>query len=81
MDTSKILADLRAEQSRIEQAIAALEALDGSGPTTRSYRRAVSSVKPAKRTRRRRMSAAGRKRISEMMKRRWAERRKKAATA
>ncbi len=39
---------------------------------------ASSSEKPAKRTRRRgRMSAAGRKRISEMMKKRWLEAKKK----
>lgn len=83
MDTSRILSELRAERDRIDQAIAALEALDsvvrrgrrrnGSGP-------AQSSPAQKKKTRNRRgMSPAARKRMSAMMKQRWAERRKAKA--
>ncbi|MGO9516193.1 MAG: hypothetical protein ACLPND_04030 [Candidatus Korobacteraceae bacterium] len=73
MDIQNILGDLRAERERIERAIAALEGL-GSG---RRRGRPVGSKNVAKNPRRH-MSAAARKRISEMMKQRWAERKKKA---
>ncbi|MFB3813963.1 MAG: hypothetical protein ACE14L_07605 [Terriglobales bacterium] len=79
MDTSKILSELRAERGRIDQAIAALEAIDraGSAPSRRGRAAgARSAAQPIRR--RRRMSAAGRKRLSEMMKKRWAERRRQA---
>jgi hypothetical protein len=74
MDTRKILAELRTERDRINQAIAALEAI-GSEPARGTQ--AKPGPRPTRR-RRRHMSAAGRKRLSEMMKQRWAERRKKA---
>ena len=76
MDTRKILAELRAERNRIEQAISAIEGLRKVNSARRSS--ATSSGKPR---RRRRLSAAARKRISEMMKQRWAERRKKSKAA
>jgi hypothetical protein len=70
MDTKNILADLRTERKRIDQAIAALESLDGTVTAT------TPAVKAApKRGGRRRMSAAGRKRISEAAKARWAAKR------
>ena len=78
MDTSSILKDLRAELNRIEQAIAALEGLDGTGTLKATAPSAQPA--PAKARGRRKMSPAGRKRISEMMKARWAAR-KKAAKA
>jgi hypothetical protein len=71
MNTTKILYELRAERSRIDQAIAALAALAGAGTPT------IAAFKTQPRGRR--LSAAGRKRISEMMKARWAARRKAAA--
>jgi len=73
MDIQSILGDLKSERDRIERAIAALEGL-GSG---RRRGRPVGSKNVVKRPRRH-MSAAARKRISEMMKLRWAERKKKA---
>ena len=85
MDTNRILADLRAERNRIDRAITALEALDGTGSrTTTTERRArltATVAQPATKQphARHRMSAAGRKRISEAAKKMWAER-KKAAT-
>ena len=75
MDIQSILADLKRERDRLHSAIAALE---GPGPRRRG--RPAGSGKPASTTKRprRHMSAAARKRISEMMKQRWAERKRKA---
>ncbi len=81
MDIRRILADLRAERDRIDQAISALEALGATG--RRSARRGATlttgAIRPPRK--RRHMSAAARKRISEMMKKRWAERKKKSKAA
>ncbi len=72
MDIQNILGDLKRERDRIDRAISALE---GVGPGRRRGRPvgSVSKGRP-----RRHMSAAARKRISEMMKQRWAERKRKA---
>jgi len=72
MDIQNILGDLKRERERLDKAIAALEGL-GSG---RRRGRPAGSHAAAKRPRRY-MSAAARKRISEMMKQRWAERKKR----
>ncbi len=77
MDTRSILSQLRVERDRINQAIAALQTLDGTAGGVR--RRGAGA--PAKQAapvvrRRRRMSAAARKRLSEMMKKRWAARKR-----
>jgi len=76
MDIQNILGDLKAERERIERAIAALEGLGSH----RRRGRPVGSKNVAKAPRRH-MSAAARKRISEMMKQRWAERKKKAKSS
>ena len=73
MNTSSILTQLRSERDRLEKAIAALESLDS---TVSAGRPAAAAKAPKRRTRR--LTPAGRKRLSEMMKKRWAERRKKA---
>jgi len=68
MDIQQILSDLRSERDRIDAAIRALE----------GGRRGRGPGRPAGSGRKRRtMSTAARKRISEMMKLRWAERKKK----
>jgi hypothetical protein len=68
MDTSSIIAALEAERDRIDQALAALRgrktSLTASGEPDR---------------RKRKLSAAARRRIGEAMKKRWAERKKAAA--
>ena len=69
MDTNRILAELRAERQRLDQAITALESLDHAGGSTRAPRT----------PKRRHMSAAGRRAISEAAKATWAERKKKAS--
>jgi hypothetical protein len=68
---------LREERDRLEQAIAALEGGDG-----RRLGRKAGLLLPVGRGRRgrRRLSAAAKKRISEMMKKRWAERKRAAKT-
>ena len=65
MDTRQILAQLHAERNRIDRAIAAIEAIQ-PGSASRS------SLALPQRKRRSRMSAAGRRRLSELMKKRWA---------
>ena len=70
MNIDRILSDLRAEKDRIERAISALE---GGAPARRG--RPVGSTN----RRKRRLSPEGRRRLSEMMKKRWAERRKHKA--
>jgi hypothetical protein len=74
MDIKPILTDLKAELNRLNQAIAALESLGGTAPAT-----TPAAIAAPKRGVRRRISAAGRKRISEAAKARWAARRKQAA--
>jgi hypothetical protein len=66
MDVKRILAELRGEQTRLTRAIAALEAISTDG-----IKRSLSTT--PKRRRRGRMTAAGRKRLSELMKKRWAQ--------
>ena len=68
MSTDQILQQLREERDRLSRAI---EALEGGGGQTRRGR------KPGKKNRTgSRITPEGRRRISEMMKKRWAERRK-----
>jgi hypothetical protein len=74
MDTKQILTDLRTELNRLNQAIAALESLDGTATATTPA--AIAAPKQAKR---RGLTSAGRRRLSAMMKARWAARRKAAA--
>jgi hypothetical protein len=79
MDTSRILAELRSKRQRLDQAIAALEGLDtGITPGRKRVGRPAGSGQtgPKRRGGPRHMSAAARKRISEKMKLRWAERKK-----
>lgn len=79
MDIQQILIDLNRERNRLDQAIAALERLS-SGPAGRRGR--PPGAKQAKSAATRKtggITAAGRRRLSEMMKKRWAERKKKAA--
>ena len=74
MDTSKILADLRAERDQINQAIAALESLGGTGAAAKSTPKAAkaASVKAKPKGKKHVISAAGRNRIAEAARKRWA---------
>jgi hypothetical protein len=72
MDTRTILADLKTELNRITKAIAALESLDGTATVTTTKATPTQAKK-------RGLTPAGRRRLSAMMKARWAARRKSAA--
>jgi hypothetical protein len=74
MDIKPILTDLKAELNRLNQAIAALESLDGTATATTPAAKAT-----RKQTRKRGLTPAGRRRLSAMMKARWAARRKQVA--
>jgi hypothetical protein len=73
MDTQQIISELEAERDRLEQAIFALRG-------SMNGRRGIAAVGSGRRGRRH-LSAAAKKRISEMMKRRWAERKRAAKAA
>jgi len=75
MDIQNILNDLKRERDCLDRAITALEG-PGGGPRRRG--RTVGSISSTTTRPRRHMSAAARKRISEMMKQRWAERKRKS---
>ncbi len=72
MDLVRILAELKSERDRIDRAISALAAVGataaGATPSKRIGRPKRSGITPA-----------GRKRLSEAMKKRWAEKKKKRA--
>ena len=67
MDTQQIISELESERDRLEQAITALR---GSMHGRRGF------AAGRGRRGRRHLSAAAKKRISEMMKKRWAERKR-----
>jgi hypothetical protein len=69
-----IVSELKAERARIDQAIAALE-----GISTNYIKNVAQRASVGRTNGKHRLSAEGRKKISEMMKKRWAERRKKLA--
>ena len=80
MEIDKIVADLKKERDRLAKAIAALVGM-GSAPTgKRRGRKPGPKAAAPKRKRRGGISKEGRKRLSELMKKRWAERRKKGMT-
>jgi hypothetical protein len=74
LNIERMVAELEQERDRISQAIASLKGINSSG----SGRRSVVVNGRSGRQRRGGMSAAARKRLSQMMKKRWAEKRKKA---
>ena len=77
MEIDKIVEDLKKERDRIVSAIAALV---GGGSAATGKRRGRKPGPKASTTAGRRrggISKEGRKRLSELMKKRWAERRKK----
>jgi hypothetical protein len=78
LDTQRIVSELKAERNRLDKAIAAL---DGAGTTPPTVAKNVISMDGAHAPKKRhRLTAAGRKRLSMLMKKRWAERRKKMSS-
>ena len=77
MHIETILAELRAERDRIDQAISALQAVSSTEP-----RRVGRPPRAAEKPRRRgRMSAAARRKLSRLLKQRWAQGKMKRAKA
>jgi hypothetical protein len=74
-DTQSIIEELESQRDSITRAIAALRGTGGPRRPGRPKRDASAPTNGRKRH----MSAAARKRIGEAMKKRWAERKKKAA--
>ena len=73
LDLQKILSELRAERDRITQAIEALDEIASSSAVTK--KRAGGAQAPGRR--RGGITPEGRRRLSEAMKKRWVERKKK----
>jgi hypothetical protein len=72
MELVKIVRELKQERARLDRAIAALEG--GNSRTSISTRSGMASSKAAAgRPMRRGLTPAGRKRLSELMKKRWKE--------
>ena len=70
MDRSAILSELRGERDRLDRAIAALSS--GGGGVPSPFKQARTKGKSGG------ITAAGRRKLSQMMKARWAARRKAA---
>ena len=86
MQVSRILAEIDAEIAKLQQARALLAPVSSETRTGRGRPKGsknAASVKPATvtKTRKRKLSPEGRKRIADAMKKRWAERRKQNAKA
>ena len=78
MDTGKIVAELKRERDRLSLAIAAL---DGHSPQPAARTSAVTNRATRSKKKGDRLTPAGRKRLSQLMKKRWAEKRKKGSKA
>jgi Spy/CpxP family protein refolding chaperone len=76
LDIQEIVAEFKSEAERLDRAIAALEETDS--PSGASKSRALSKPVASVNKTRGPLTPEGRKRLSESMKKRWAERRKKA---
>jgi hypothetical protein len=76
LDTQGIVSELKAERNRLDKAITAL---DGAKTARAVGRHATSETGSHAPRRRHHLTAAGRKRLSMLMKKRWAERRKKSS--
>jgi hypothetical protein len=79
VDTARIVQELDAEIARLTSARNILTAANSGARFSQAVRRPAAK-KSAGRKPGGRLTAAGRKRLSELMKKRWAERKKKAAS-
>ena len=76
MDTQRIVSELKAERNRLDKAIAALDGANTTGALASLAHSRKAAQAPRKRHH---LTAAGRKRLSMLMKKRWAEKRRKAS--
>jgi Spy/CpxP family protein refolding chaperone len=72
MDLQRIVSELKKERDHIDRAIVALEGRD----TAAKPRKTTSTLRVTRKSRKHRLTAEGRKRLSEAMKKRWAARRR-----
>jgi hypothetical protein len=77
LDIQAIVKELKRERDRLNTAIEALEGTDLHTTPPKASPAAKVVAPPARK--RRRLTPEGRKRLSDMMKKRWAEKRKKAS--
>jgi hypothetical protein len=77
MDLGSMIDDLKSEAERISRAIAALTGLGAT--KARGKRKVATSRVTASKKKRGGMTPAGRKRLSMLMKKRWAERKRKGS--
>ena len=75
MDTQEIVKELKAERNRLDKAIVALDGANTTAATVATDEPASNGAHMPKKHHG--MLAEGRKRLSLLMKKRWAERRKK----
>ena len=75
MSVESILQELKKERDQLNRVIAALEGMDSTSQKVGRPKRSAQSAEK----RGGGITAAGRRRLSEAMKRRWAERRKKSS--
>jgi len=81
MQVSEILSEIDSEIARLQQARKLLSGESSETTTKRGRKPAAAATAPKKRRGRRKLTPEGRKRLSEALKARWAERKKKAAKA
>jgi hypothetical protein len=74
MDTQEIVKELKAERARLDRAIVALDGANTSRAAVGTQETASKGASAARK--RHHLTAAGRKRLSMLMKQRWAARRK-----
>jgi hypothetical protein len=77
LDTQRIVSELKRERDRLSRAIAVLEGSDAK-PSAKPGRGAASISTRRASTKRRHLTPEGRKRLSDLMKKRWADRRRKS---
>src|SRR5580700_4577793 len=78
VDLGTIVSELKKQRDQLDRAITALEEVGVAGGTTEKRARPAAVARTAKK-RGHGLTPEGRKRLSQLMKRRWAERRKKLA--
>ena len=76
LDTGRIVAELKRERDRLNLAIAAL---DGQAPESATRTSTVPNRAARSKRKVDRLTPAGRKRLSDMMKKRWAEKKRKGS--
>ena len=81
MQVSEILSEIDNEIARLQEARRLLAGESSGATRTRGRKPAAAAAAPKNRRRRRKLTPEGRKKLSEALKARWAERKKKAAKA